>query len=669
MISPGSHSKDNITRYIFRVLVFVLILTSVFLSGTGLFINGMHFWDTAWREQEDLIQFEKEKLQNQVASAVAYIQHEQAFQDSSLNALLQAQVQNAHTIATHIYNQYHKVFPRAQVESLIIEAIRPLRFNGGRGYFFITRHDGVEMLFADRPELEGKNLLPMQSGDNKMVIKDMITISKSPSGQGFYEYKWSMPNDTAKIHLKKAFIKNFAPFNWFIGTGEYLESYEKQRQQAVLQSLEAMQISPQQYLFVGTWEGTSLLGPAKGKNMWQVKDSDGTPVVQSLVSIAQNGGGFFQYRMPPQTGSPPARKISYTLPIPEWNWYIGTGAFVDDIEHKTAQKKDAFWARVSRLLILNFALLLLLLWASTKLVKHYASLIKQDVVVLNDYFDTISTGEKNIHSGDKAPTNIRFLEFKTIAAFVHDMVEQREKIAEQLYHSQKMDAIGQLAGGIAHDFNNSLNAIMGATEMLQDELSTYPAAKPYTDIIMTTSMQACDITQQLLTFSRKTPHQFEHLDICELIQKTKELLTHTLPKNIQIQVHCHPQSITLVGDAALLQNALINMAINSSHAMPEGGLLSFTAFTQTISPDFCETCPFTIKPGPYTCVQVSDTGEGIPKEIADKIFEPFYTTKPAGKGTGLGLATVYGTIKKHGGAIHMQSKVSEGTTFSMYLPL
>lgn len=247
--------------------------------------------------------------------------------------------------------------------------------------------------------------------------------------------------------------------------------------------------------------------------------------------------------------------------------------------------------------------------------------------------------------------------------------KERETLSEQLHQSQKMDAIGKLAGGIAHDFNNSLSGIIGATELLLSYQNDEETRKKYLNLILSAATNAGDLAQKLLLFSRKGNKVNAILDMTSIITDLLDLLDHTINKNISISINNRAKNTTITGDSSLLQNALMNIAINASHVMPEGGEIEFSLDNRMITSNECKKSPFDIEPGEYLNVSIRDTGWGMSEETQSHIFEPFYTTKERGKGTGLGLATVYGTVQDHHGSITVTSEVGKGTLFQILLPL
>ena len=255
-----------------------------------------------------------------------------------------------------------------------------------------------------------------------------------------------------------------------------------------------------------------------------------------------------------------------------------------------------------------------------------------------------------------------------------DITERKEAeqkhlaMTEQLHRSQKMDAIGQLVGGVAHDFNNMLGGIVSACELMRDEESTGALRSKYLDLILKASERASGLISKLMTFSRNNEKTSTAIDLGKIITDTLAILERTLDKKIWITYDNHAEVPTIIGDDSLIQNMLLNMAINASHAMPDGGELTFTLRNTELDEAYCSVAGLGLSPGTFVEIEVRDTGCGMPPEVQQRIFEPFFTTKEPGKGTGLGLAAAFGTVQSHHGAIHVYSEVGVGTAFRIYLP-
>ena len=247
-------------------------------------------------------------------------------------------------------------------------------------------------------------------------------------------------------------------------------------------------------------------------------------------------------------------------------------------------------------------------------------------------------------------------------------VTKEYQLQEQLNHSQRMDAIGQLAGGVAHDFNNMIGAILGASEVLEKKL-TDEKSKKFHGIIVDCAERAGNLVEKLLAFARKQPESSTKVDVHEVIDDSVTILKNTIDKRIEIQVNKDADSFLVIGDPSQLESVFINLGINSSHAMTNGGRILIETSVVELDSHYCEASSFDLLPGKFIQIEFRDNGTGIPHDILSKVFEPFFTTKEQGKGTGLGLAAVYGTVQQHGGAITVYSEENEGTCFSISLPL
>lgn len=244
---------------------------------------------------------------------------------------------------------------------------------------------------------------------------------------------------------------------------------------------------------------------------------------------------------------------------------------------------------------------------------------------------------------------------------------ERRKLHEQFLQAQKMESIGQLAGGVAHDFNNILTVIQGHASVMRLKPDLSPEIKGAVNQILLAAERATTLTRQLLTFSRKQATQTRVLDLNEVVTNMTKMLKHILRADVSLQVDYGSKAFLVRGDAGMMEQVLMNLAINARDAMPTGGKLIIGTSDESIGPEYVQLNPQGAV-GDFVCLAVTDTGEGIPPENLTRIFEPFFTTKPVGQGTGLGLATVYGIVRQHNGWITVYSEVGRGTVFRIYLP-
>jgi two-component system, cell cycle sensor histidine kinase and response regulator CckA len=246
-------------------------------------------------------------------------------------------------------------------------------------------------------------------------------------------------------------------------------------------------------------------------------------------------------------------------------------------------------------------------------------------------------------------------------------VTERKELQQQLQVAQKIEAIGRLSGGIAHDFNNLLGVIIGYTESLQKRMEPQDRYREAIDEIQRAANRAASLTQQLLAFSRKQVLEPEILDLNSAVGEVEKMLQRVIGEHIELTLLLSEPLGVVKADRTQIEQVLMNLVVNARDAMPQGGRLTIA----TSNVDVAESSPSRPRymlAGSYVLLKVSDTGSGMSREVQSHIFEPFFTTKEKGKGTGLGLATVYGVIKQSGGYVLVDSELGKGTSFDIYLP-
>jgi signal transduction histidine kinase/CheY-like chemotaxis protein len=246
-------------------------------------------------------------------------------------------------------------------------------------------------------------------------------------------------------------------------------------------------------------------------------------------------------------------------------------------------------------------------------------------------------------------------------------ITERKHLERQFQQLQKMEAIGQLAGGVAHDFNNILAAIIMHLDLLQETGGLSASVSGALKEVQGYAQRAADLTRQLLLFSRRKVAYTRRLDLNTVLENLVKMLRRLLGENIEMEFWPSPEKQWVEADPGMLEQVVMNLSVNARDAMPRGGHLKLTTTTVEFSPTQVDSSAGA-RDGSFVCLAVSDTGEGMDEATLKHIFEPFFTTKEVGKGTGLGLATVYGIVQQHEGWVNVESVVGEGTTFRIYLP-
>jgi PAS domain S-box-containing protein len=264
-------------------------------------------------------------------------------------------------------------------------------------------------------------------------------------------------------------------------------------------------------------------------------------------------------------------------------------------------------------------------------------------------------------------SSVQFKGLWHAVGILHD-ISERKNLEQQLRHAQKMEAIGQLAGGIAHDFNNTLQTIMSIGELMLIKIKKDDPLREYANDLLVVSDRAANFTQSLLAFSRKQTINPMPVNLNEIVKNAEKFLSRIIGEDIELLLELSDKDLTVMVDYRQIEQVLMNLTTNARDAMPKGGKLIIGTGLAEIDEEFIKNYGYG-KTGKYALMTVTDTGIGMDSNTQERIFEPFFSTKEIGKGTGLGLPSVYGIIKQHDGYITLSSKIDKGSTFRIYLPL
>ena len=416
----------------------VILISLVLIGAVSVFSVGS-LWISSERSKfaaetdtlrKSYFKTQEETLKQEVDRALAFVRYMQFQTEKRLKETVKNRVFEAYAIADNIYKQHKPSKTTGEIKEIIKDALRPIRFNKGRGYYFAFDLNGIDTLFAVRPDLEGTNMLNVRGGQGEFVVSDMLNIIRN-KGEGFYNYTWPKPNRDG-YYPKIAFVKLFEPIGWAIGTGEYFGDVEKDIQKECIKWISQIKFGKNGYVFAGQYDGISLSGPATGKNMNDVEDVNGIKIVQELIKAAQSGGGFVRYVLPEFKDKKHALKMSYAKGINEWKWYIGAGIYVDEIETGIAQKQLALEQRTKFNLRNIFYILIFLFAFIVLIVRLLTTRISKNLKLFNDFFSRDSSDAVKIEK-----ETLHFTEFIELAQSANKMIDDRRYAEEQLRKSEE----------------------------------------------------------------------------------------------------------------------------------------------------------------------------------------------------------------------------------------
>jgi len=558
----------------------------------------------------------------------------------------------------------------------VLKRISSIRFGEkNKNYLFVIKFDGILIASDVQKERIGENIWNFTDSKGVKIVQKELEIVKDPRG-GFFKYSWYKPG-TNEISSKTAFVRGIKEWNWIIGAGVFLDDLEfiLERNKSLLDEKIKLKISTFVLVFIILIVAYILFFnrlTSKAKQDFDLISTFFKKAAFSDELINYDNFKFVEFVSMAKN----ANKMLNDKMIAEKNLLNGDGVIVTDLDGKVlrlnpvAEELTGWKISEAKNKLLNQVFNIVNAQTRDLHVNPVEKVLKtKKIIELENHTILISKDKKEYHIADSAaPIKNKKNEIIGVVLVFRDVTE-KYILQNRSTHSNKMEAIGQLAGGVAHDFNNMLGAILGATQLLKLKKDKFDSKSvELIDLIEQASIQAADLTKKLLSFGRKGKIITASVDFHKVIDESLSILVRTIDKNISVNINKNANKSIIVGDKSELENCLVNLIINASHAMPNGGLLNIETENVNFDQEYCNNSSFLIKPDDYLKIKIEDSGCGISKTDIDKIFEPFFTTKQLGKGTGLGLSAVYGAIQDHYGQIEVFSKIDVGTTFTIYLP-
>ncbi|MBI5013864.1 MAG: cache domain-containing protein [Deltaproteobacteria bacterium] len=381
-----------------------------------LWVSGEYrrFDDEEARLRADTVEARKDRVVREVERALNFVDFKRSQTEERVRDGLRARVREAHGVAAHLCRTYQGRVSDPELRALVREALRPLRFNKGRGYFFATSLDGIEQLFADRPEMEGRNLLDMRDTRGAYVIRDMVALVRD-RGEGFYSYTWTRPEREGRDFRKLSYVKLFEPFGWFLGTGEYVDDMDREVQGEAIDRIERLRIEPEGRVFVGRWDGTWLTSPSRALVDPALTQEERRRFVRDLIDVARAGGGF-------AVAGP---HIAYGRSVKDWRWFVGADVYLDDVYRQLEEARVRLRTRVRWHVVKIAGLLLGTLLGAVWLSGRVVARTRREMDTFTTFFRRAAA-----ESVELDPARLRFEEFRGLAESANRMLAERRRTAD-----------------------------------------------------------------------------------------------------------------------------------------------------------------------------------------------------------------------------------------------
>jgi signal transduction histidine kinase len=622
-----------------KLLRIIKYTPTIFVLTITIFVLTASFWDNKKKFEKDkekirleYIQKNEELIKQRVYEVYDYIKREQEYTELELRKTLKEAIDTAYNISNTIYqNNLDK--SKDEIKKLVIDALRNVRFNSGRGYYFIYENSGKNILLPHNKELEGKSFWNHQDAKGSYIIRDMTNLL-SKNDEAFYEWYWYNPTKPDVQRKKIGLVKNLPQFDWFIGTGEYLEDFEKEVQERVLRNIREIRFGNNGYIFIINYDSIYLSHIRKefiGQNA--IKNNDTVEikkVIEDLIEISKKGEGSYTYiqnKKPDNEQS--IKKISFVKGLNNWSWMIGTGFYEDDMQRAINDKKEElnqeFRDYLFKTIIFTCFLILFLL-----IISIYFSKILQE-------------------------------KFKK---YQNERTKQQNIIAQQA----KMAAMGEMIGNIAHQWRQPLSSIStSATGMkLQKELNILE------DKFLIEGLEQINNSVQYLSTTIDDFRNFYKPDKNKKEFKILETIDKVI-KLVDLQFRSNGITIIRSGQDVKInsfENELIQVLINILNNARDELIKKDKDYKKLIFIDV-------LKKQKNLLIQIKDNAGGIPKNIITRIFEPYFTTKNQSQGTGIGLymsreiinKSMNGEINTKNVTFEYEGKSYEGALFEIIIPI
>jgi len=631
-----NYDVARLIKYIKTLPIAVALIFSLTVTYLVLHNNIEKHEENIKNIKEDFMSKEKLLIKEEVTRTVRHIKYQKNLAETNLKHEIKMRVETVYNIIEHIYkeNQYQT---KEEITKSIKDAIRTMRFNDGRGYFFIYTLSGKNILFPTSPELEGDNMWNLKDSDGKYSIRRLAKIAKE-QGEGFLSWNWYKPSNDGKynqdMYKKIGYVKYIKELDWFVGTGEYLEEFENKIKKELIKEIQQIRYGKNGFISIHQYDGLTLAHINEkeiGKYRLNVQNSEGDYPIQEMIEVAKKGEGYVKcFACINPLSNEKDQKLSYVYGLQDWGWKIASGTYLSEIDDMLVKQeiefKEKLYSSIITIVISSILLTLLLIYIMLKLL----------TIIENEFG-------------------------KYEKALSDHMIESNRK-DKILSEQAKLASMGEMIANIAHQWRQPLSVISTAATGMKMQ-------KEYDCLSPDAFNNSCDAINNNAQYLSETIEDFKNFIKGDQVEKVFSL-SSTIKKFLHLienSTKAHDINIELDLDDTIkingheneLVQCFMNLFNNSKDALEERKQENKKFFIKTFIVD------------DQVKIEVRDNAGGITSDIINKIFEPYFTTKHKSQGTGLGLHMTYNLIVDGmKGTINVQNDEKfSGALFTISLPL
>lgn len=659
----------KISTYLSRTLILITVVSTILISGFLIVQQALHFQRLIQKNRSEYLDNQKNYIQEIVDNEIEYIQLQNETFKLRINSKVKQNVNQAIRTADAIYEKYHGEKPEDEIKGMIIATISSLKFNQEYEEVFISSMDGTGIYYPRKPDFSDQNLLNLTDSNGAHVIQNEINFLRN-NHEGFLNYDLPTKSGSESAPNKKiTFVEKFDHFNWYFGSKQYLDDYFPEFRDEIAERLSSVRFRFGGYLFMNQTDGTPLVLDGKiyrgNVNLITNTDSARIKVFARELAVARMNpsGGFFSYEWNKIDENVPSKKYSYVKLFKDYNWIIGAGFYVDDLQKNVELQQTELQKEQRNSVAAVLLILVILLFSEAFIIYRFNHRYKSDFNRFFNFFFASQTSFKQLEI-----SKLHFEEFKKAGEAANQMIRQREETEGKLIEEQKKakesDRLkSAFLANMSHEIRTPMNAILGFSELLQDETQDDADKEIFVKLVRQNGEILLNLINDIIDISKIEADlltvKFRPVQLKIFLKQLNEYYTESisLKKDGKVQFKILDQTIpetSIFTDEARLRQILDNLIGNAIKFTFEGSI------NLTIQ-----------QSGDYVHFSVSDTGIGIPPEQQAAIFERFMQAEHRENhnfgGTGLGLAISKNLIELLGGKIEVNSVPGQGSTFYFYI--